>query len=149
MEIEPGIGVAQGLGKIGNNYGLCVLLWLCVWGWKPFECGKGFNLFPLLKQQRERKRILLWFSFETHRSLRSLNRYVKNNWFADFPTIKAILPLNEKGAKKSGKVWSFNKLLVFFQWACRIIGPRKHVLHLVWSAYVISTARTALILKVV
>ena len=35
---------------------------------------------------------------------------------------------------------------VFFQWACRIIlGPPKHVLHLVWSAYVLSTAiRTAL-----
>ena len=30
---------------------------------------------------------------------------------------------------------------VFFQWACRIIlGPPKHVLHLVWSAYIISTA---------
>ena len=35
---------------------------------------------------------------------------------------------------------------VFFQWACRIIlGPPKHVLHLVCSAYVLSTAiRTAL-----
>ncbi len=35
---------------------------------------------------------------------------------------------------------------VFFQWACRIIlGPPKHVLQLVWSAYVLSTAiRTAL-----
>ena len=30
---------------------------------------------------------------------------------------------------------------VCFQWACRIIlGPPKHVLHLVWSAYIISTA---------
>ena len=35
---------------------------------------------------------------------------------------------------------------VFFQLACRIIlGPQKHVLHLVWSAFVISSAiRTAL-----
>ncbi len=30
---------------------------------------------------------------------------------------------------------------VFLQWACRIIlGPQKHVLHLVWSANVLSTA---------
>ena len=30
---------------------------------------------------------------------------------------------------------------LFFQRACRIIiGPPKHVLHLVWSAYIISTA---------
>ena len=39
-----------------------------------------------------------------------------------------------------------NSCDVFFQWACRIIlGPQKHVLQLVWSAYVLSTAiRTAL-----
>ena len=47
--------------------------------------------------------------------------------------------------KKLGKVWSFSKP-VLFQRAFRVIlGPPKHVLHLVWSAYIISTAiRTAL-----
>ena len=58
--------------------------------------------------------------------------------------------------KNAAKLWSFTKPgggvsegnkkpnpffgKVFFQWACRIIlGPPKHVLHLVWSAYVLST----------
>ena len=41
--------------------------------------------------------------------------------------------------KVEGNFSHFGK--VFFQLACRIIlGPPKHVLHLVWSAYIISTA---------
>ena len=48
-----------------------------------------------------------------------------------------------EGSKKT--ILLFWKI-IFFQRACRIIlGPQKHVLHLVWSPYVIYTAiRTAL-----
>ena len=47
------------------------------------------------------------------------------------------------GVRKEANLY-FGK--IFFQWACRIIlGPPKHVLHLVWSVPDISTAiRTAL-----
>ena len=52
------------------------------------------------------------------------------------------LVLNQTGGSPSvNKNPNLKFANVFFQWACRIIlGPPKHVLHLVWSAYVLSTA---------
>ena len=70
-----------------------------------------------------------------------------------FPTKKiGVNFFPDKRPNQGGGVTEGNKKpnpffgKVFFQWACRIIlGPPKHVLHLVWSAYVLSTAiRTAL-----
>ena len=47
-----------------------------------------------------------------------------------------------EGSKKTKVFQKQNSILENnFQWACRIIlGPPKHVVHLVWSAYIISTA---------
>ena len=84
----------------------------------------------------------------------------KNLFYDTFPIalvgfVKLILTIFQKKTEKFWPFFSFFSFFwggvrkeanlyfgkIFFQWACRIIlGPPKHVLHLVWSAYIISTA---------
>ena len=68
--------------------------------------------------------------------------------FQNISTWQIFLSPNQGGgsAREVKKPYCFFEKVFFFQWACRIIlVTPKHVLHLVWSPFVIYTAiRTAL-----
>ena len=127
------------------------------------EDGEWKNIIKIQKAPKSLKAPLppydtLWGS--EMKSFPKSDIFMPNN----VKSYKRLQQLREGFKKNAAKVWSFTKRgggggvtegnkkpnpffgKVFFQWACRIIlVPPKHVLHLVWSAYVLSTSiRTAL-----
>ena len=112
---------------------------------------QAFNPAGLLGRSIKRRRKSQMFEPQLQNLL--LSRQL-NSEFRDFHPILSSLRLPKKIRKKYGllpnqgggsprvnKNQTSSLQMCFFQWACRIIvGPPKHVLHLVWSAYVFFTA---------